>query len=109
MNRIERRIRKTINPYSTAFARWWCHSARYLPLIRIFSGTSGASRPRVRRAWALDRPIPAATMAARRAAIDAVLASQHAREKKNLISEREWFYGPSLGAEVIILGATPAL
>ena len=77
MNRIERRIRNMVNPYSTAFAGWWCHSARYLPLIRIFSGTSGASRPRMRPARVIDRHIPAAKMAARRAAIDEVLASQH--------------------------------
>ena len=28
MNRVERRVRDLINPYSTAFASWWCHSAR---------------------------------------------------------------------------------
>jgi hypothetical protein len=77
VNRIERRIRNMVNPYSTAFAGWWCHSARYLPLIRIFSGTSGASRPRVRRARELHRRTSAAAMAARRTAIDEVLASQH--------------------------------
>jgi hypothetical protein len=27
MNRIRRRIRATVNPVSTAAARWWCHSA----------------------------------------------------------------------------------
>jgi hypothetical protein len=27
MNRAERRVRDLINPYSTAFAIWWCHSA----------------------------------------------------------------------------------
>ena len=30
MNRIERRIRNLNNPYSTAFALWWCHSARVM-------------------------------------------------------------------------------
>ncbi len=29
MNRADRRVRDLINPYSTAFASWWCHSARY--------------------------------------------------------------------------------
>ena len=27
MNRADRRVRDLINPYSTAFASWWCHSA----------------------------------------------------------------------------------
>jgi hypothetical protein len=31
MNQIGRRVRATINPVSTAFTRWWCHSAmRYM-------------------------------------------------------------------------------
>jgi len=73
VNRIERRVRNMINPYSTAFARWWCHSARYLPLVRIFSGAGGsARRPR--------RHVPAAEMAARRAALDALLASRDEAE-----------------------------
>ncbi len=76
MNRIERRIRNMVNPYSTAFAGWWCHSARYLPVIRIISGATGAPRSRVRGAEALYRHT-AAEMAARRAAIDEVLASRH--------------------------------
>ncbi len=75
MNRIERRMRNMVNPYSTAFAGWWCHSARYLPLIRFVSGTKGAPRP-ARRNAALDRRIRAAEMAARRAATDAFLASR---------------------------------
>ena len=75
MNRIERRIRNLVNPYSTAFAGWWCHSARYLPLVRVIAGTKAVPRPPGRT----GRPaghIPAATMAARRAAIDAVLAGR---------------------------------
>jgi hypothetical protein len=75
VNRIERRIRNMVNPYSTAFAGWWCHSARYLPLIRTVSGVRGAARP-PRRAAEAYRHVPAGQMAARRAAIDAVLASQ---------------------------------
>ncbi|MGH3189787.1 MAG: hypothetical protein ACRDPY_30630 [Streptosporangiaceae bacterium] len=75
MNRIERRMRNLVNPYSTAFAGWWCHSARYLPLIRTISGTRGAARP-PRRAWPADRQVPAGQAAARRTAVDAVLASR---------------------------------
>jgi hypothetical protein len=26
MNRIERRVRATVNPLSTALTGWWCHS-----------------------------------------------------------------------------------
>jgi hypothetical protein len=68
VNRIERRVRNMVNPYSTAFARWWCHSARHLPLVRIFSGASRSARRPPRR-------VPAAEMTARRAAIDTLLAS----------------------------------
>jgi hypothetical protein len=77
MNRIERRIRNMVNPFSTAFAGWWCHSARYLPLVRIISGATGISRRRRRRmnqAWTLAQHHSAAEMAARRAAVEAVLA-----------------------------------
>ena len=79
MNRIERRIRNIINPYSTAFAGWWCHSARYLPLIRVISGAKGVPRP-PRRTGRLPGHIPAATMAARRAAVDALMASHDEAE-----------------------------
>ena len=41
MNRIERRIRNLINPYSTAFAFWWCHSGRFM-----ISGNRAAVRSR---------------------------------------------------------------
>jgi len=27
MHRIERRVRAAVNPASTAFAGWWCHSS----------------------------------------------------------------------------------
>lgn len=27
MHEVERRLRMMINPFSTAFTRWWCHSA----------------------------------------------------------------------------------
>ena len=45
MNRIERRLRDMINPYSTAFASWWCHSARYWRLPRMITGSKAAARP----------------------------------------------------------------
>jgi hypothetical protein len=45
MNRIERRVRDMINPYSTAFASWWCHSARHMRLPRMTTGSTTAARP----------------------------------------------------------------
>jgi hypothetical protein len=61
MDPIERRIRNAVNPYSTAFAAWWCH----LRLRR-----RGIARP-------ANRPRPsAAVLADRRAAVDALLAKQ---------------------------------
>ncbi len=45
MNRLERRVRNMINPYSTAFATWWCHSARYWRLPRMITGSRTAARP----------------------------------------------------------------
>jgi|HubBroStandDraft_6_1064221.scaffolds.fasta_scaffold302918_3 hypothetical protein len=45
MNRVERRVRDLINPYSTAFASWWCHSARYWRLPRAITGNKTAARP----------------------------------------------------------------
>jgi hypothetical protein len=45
MNRIERRVRNLINPHSTAFATWWCHSARYWRLPRVITGNKTAARP----------------------------------------------------------------
>jgi hypothetical protein len=44
MNRVERRVRDLINPYSTAFAIWWCHSARYWRLPRAITGNKTAAR-----------------------------------------------------------------
>jgi hypothetical protein len=89
MNRIERRIRNLINPYSTAFARWWCHSGRYL-----IPGNRAAARSRRRRS-AVPRPahgVPDASagrsatdlwiaaQAARRAAVDELFASMDKRD-----------------------------
>jgi hypothetical protein len=94
MNRFERQVRNLINPYSTAFARWWCHSGRYLsPAHKHAAGPRRPGRARPGRA----RPGPAkpganpgipdavicrssadfwlAAQAARRAAVDEVLAS----------------------------------
>jgi hypothetical protein len=45
MNRVERRVRDLINPYSTAFASWWCYSARYWRLPRAITGNKTAARP----------------------------------------------------------------
>ena len=45
MNGIERRARDMINPYSTAFATWWCHSARYWRLPHMVTGNKAAARP----------------------------------------------------------------
>jgi hypothetical protein len=45
MNRIERRVRNLINPYSTAFAAWWCHSTRYWRLPRTITSNRAAARP----------------------------------------------------------------
>jgi hypothetical protein len=45
MNRVERRVRDLINPYSTAFASWWCHSARYWRLPRVITGNKAGPRP----------------------------------------------------------------
>jgi hypothetical protein len=45
MNRVERRARDMINPYSTAFASWWCHSARHRRLPRVITGSKTAARP----------------------------------------------------------------
>jgi hypothetical protein len=45
MNRVERRVRDLINPYSTAFAIWWCDSARYRRLPRAITGNKTAARP----------------------------------------------------------------
>ena len=45
MNRIERRVRNMINPYSTAFATWWCDFTRYWRLPRMITGNRAVARP----------------------------------------------------------------
>ncbi len=55
MNTVERRMRAVINPWSTAFARWWCHSAARFAL-------TGYGAPRRRTLWRgrdVARPTPA--------------------------------------------------
>ena len=83
MNRIERRVRDLINPYSTAFAGWWCHSGRYTRAARLTPGVKAATSPRPpsaahrpRRAGAgleFAQP-PPEIMARRRAALGAMFA-----------------------------------
>jgi hypothetical protein len=45
VNRIERRVRNMINPYSTAFATWWCQSTRYRRLPHTITSNRAAARP----------------------------------------------------------------
>jgi hypothetical protein len=45
VNRIERQVRNMINPYSTAFATWWCHSSRHWRLSRKIKGSAAVARP----------------------------------------------------------------
>ena len=83
MNRIERRVRDLINPYSTAFAGWWCFSGRYTWAARLTPGVKAATGPRPpfaphrpRRGGAglgLAQSSPE-IMAKRRAALDAMFA-----------------------------------
>jgi ribosomal protein S18 acetylase RimI-like enzyme len=54
MNTVERRVRAMINPWSTAFARWWCHSAARFTLTG-----HGPRRRVLRRDRDVVRPAPA--------------------------------------------------
>ncbi len=47
MSPLERRVRNLVNPYSTAFARWWCHTGRYLAPVRLVTGSTVARRSAV--------------------------------------------------------------
>ena len=70
MNRVERLVRNALNPFSTSFARWWCQSGRHTWLSRTIAVPGpGEELPDVH---ALH--VPTQSMAARRDAIDAVLA-----------------------------------
>ena len=60
MNTVERRVRAMINPWSTAFARWWCHSAARFTLTG-----HGPRRRVLRRDRDVVRPTPADTAASR--------------------------------------------
>ena len=60
MNTVERRMRAMINPWSTAFARWWCHSAARFTLTG-----HGPRRRALRRDRDVDRPAAADTAARR--------------------------------------------
>jgi hypothetical protein len=83
MNRIGRRVRNAINPYSTAFASWWCHRGRYTWVARLTPGVKAATGPRPpfrpahprRNGAGLDIAAPSPEiMAERRAALDAMFA-----------------------------------
>ena len=81
MNRIERRVRDMVNPYSTAFAGWWCRSGRYLRPVRMITGMHAVAGPRPASRERLAVRASASTMAARKAAVDAVLAKQAAKDE----------------------------
>lgn len=50
MNRIERRVRSMINPYSTAFAIWWCHRGREWRMPHEWASPDrGLARPIMQR------------------------------------------------------------
>jgi hypothetical protein len=88
MHRIERRVRNMINPYSTAFAGWWCHSGRYTSLARLITGHKPAATGDV-------AVYPSASaMAARRAAMDALLARM-AEGEEGPGRGRTWTAGPN--------------
>ena len=73
MAKISRRVRDAVNPMSTAFTRWWCHSA----LRHMLTGYGPT--PRQRRLLrhgergTIVTPSPE-QMEARRRAIDNLLA-----------------------------------
>jgi aminoglycoside 6'-N-acetyltransferase I len=52
VNTVERRVRALINPWSSAFTRWWCHSAARFALTGYGQRTAG------RRQGDIVRPIP---------------------------------------------------
>jgi hypothetical protein len=74
MNPIARQVRNMINPYSTALARWWRDSGIYLHLLAMITGRARSSGPGRRPSPAHGVPTPA-EMAARRNAIDALMAN----------------------------------
>ena len=69
---IRRRVRDAVNPLSTSFARWWCHSA----LRHMLTGYGPTARQRqlMRRRTIGPGSTPSAEqMQARRRAIDELL------------------------------------
>jgi hypothetical protein len=45
VSRVGRRAREAVHPYSTAFTRWWCHSAWRMHLRRMTARSELAVRP----------------------------------------------------------------
>jgi DNA-directed RNA polymerase specialized sigma24 family protein len=76
MNRVERLVRNALNPYSTSFARWWCRSGRSTWLGRLRRPGAAVAEPSQvgELAPVQELHVPTQSMAARRDAIDAVLA-----------------------------------
>jgi hypothetical protein len=73
MNRIERRVRAAVNPASTAFAGWWCHSNIRHLLTGHGSAPSQGRLIRTGRRAAAFTP-SAEQMKARAEAIDELLS-----------------------------------
>jgi hypothetical protein len=74
MNPIAGRVRNMINPYSSALTRWWRHSGLHVRLLAMITGRVRGSGPGRRRSPAHGVPTRA-EMAARRSAIDALMAN----------------------------------
>ena len=72
MNRIERRVRATVNPLSTALTGWWCHSVMRHMLTGY--GPTARQRQLVRHQTRGANTMPSAgQMKARATAIDELL------------------------------------
>jgi hypothetical protein len=80
MNGIERRLRAAINPASTRFSRWWCHSALRRRLTGY--GPTAAQRRLVRREMTTGAGHTPSVeqMKARAAAIDELLSRDKPRQ-----------------------------
>lgn len=50
MNDFERRIRRLVNPISTRFTEWWCHSGIRSSLMKRSSGSADLRREATERA-----------------------------------------------------------
>jgi hypothetical protein len=90
MNWVERRVRNAINPYSTAFARWWCQTGRHTRLGRMITAEGARLAKAVPPSKDDEMPDacvlhpPTVSMAARRAAIDAVLAEMEGEQGEGI-------------------------